>query len=402
MTVRGDEHLNPPTSSLDQEFSLVVGGPLYQLLIRARLLRPPFEGMQRGMVVIPALAWLPLLVLTLMEGTAVGGVRVPFLQDIEAYARFLIAMPILIGAELVVHRHLRRVIWNLRERNIVPAAAMPQFEAALEKVAQSRSSMVGEIVLLFLVLSIGPWVWYNGLALKTDTWYANTDTSGVDVTGAGMWFIHISAPMFQFLVLRWYLRLAIWWRFLWQVSRLPLDLNGLHPDRSGGIGFLGQTVSGFMPMLFAQSVAASGMIASRVFTGESSAVGFAGEIAMAVLMLVAMVVIPLLFFIPSLVTARNVGLRKYGRLASAYVREFEQKWLQHDLPQNEPLIGNADIQTLADLASSSDIVSDMRTVPFSLRTFLKLVLVTSIPFFPLVLTVIPFHVLLRDAVQLLL
>ena len=58
-----------------------------------------------------------------------------------------------------------------------------------------------------------------------------------------------------------------------------------------------------------------------------------------------------------------MGLREYGVLASAYVRQFEEKWLDPRKPPEEPLVGTADLQSLADLAGSYDIVRSMRLVP---------------------------------------
>lgn len=397
--------MKPPKSTADgsiatpadaEDFSLVLGGPLYQLFLKTRLMRPPLDLVHRRMLVIPALAWLPLLALTVAEGNAVSGVVVPFLQDVETYARFLVALPILLFAELMVHARVREIVWQFRERGIVAEASTPRFEEAIVGAMRWRNSIAAEVALLALVFLLGPWIWQHGLALQTDTWYANADAGRLDLTRAGWWFVHISAPIFQFLLLRWYFRLAIWWRFLWQVSRLPLELKATHPDRSGGLGFLGESVSGFMPVLFAQGVVVSGIIFSRVLTGANDALEFRSEIAVLVILLVAMVMVPLLFFSPDLMAARREGLRKYGALATTYVREFERKWLQGGAaPADEPLVGSADIQSLADLAGSSDIVREMWPVAFDLRTSIQLVAATAAPFLPLVLTVIPFAELVK-------
>lgn len=387
---------NPATPAPENEFSLVLGGPLYQLLLKTRLARPPLSLLHRRMLVIPALAWLPLLVLTLTDRHALGGVGVPFLLDVETYARFLIAMPILLLAEVVVHSRVRDIVWQFRERGIVAEESRPRFYAAIDGTMRWRNSVAVEIVLLVAVFLLGPWVWRQGMALQTDTWYASAAPDGIDLTRAGWWFAHISLPMFQFLLLRWYFRLAIWWRFLWQVSRLPLELRAVHPDRAGGLGFLGDSLSCFMSVLFAQGVVVSGIIFSRVLTGAAGALEFRNEIAVLIILLAAMVLVPLLFFSPDLMEARREGLRKYGALATSYVREFEDKWLQgDDAPTNEPLIGSADIQSLADLAGSSDIVQEMRPLAFDLRTFIQLIVAISVPFLPLVLTVIPLTELIQ-------
>lgn len=384
------------------DFSLVLGGPLYQLFLKTRLARPPLELLHRRMLVIPALAWLPLLALTLLEEHALGSVSVPFLLDIETYVRFLVAMPFLILAEPVVHSWTREIVWQFGERGIVQAESMPRFQAAIDSATRLRDSMTAELLLLAFVLALGPWLWQYGMALQTDSWYATVDDGRIDLTRAGWWFVHVSAPMFQFMLLRWWFRLAIWWRFLWQVSRLSLQVKAAHPDRAGGLGFLGDGVYGFMPLLFAQGAVVSGLIASRVLTGARTAVEFRGEIALLVVLLVAQILIPMLFFVPDLIAARRDGLRRYGALAATYVRDFEHKWLGASMPTDEALVGNADIQSLTDMAGSSDVVREMRPVPFDLRVLVQLIVVAAAPFLPLVLTVIPLAELLQRVVGMVL
>lgn len=384
-----------------EDFSLVVGGPLYQLLLRARLAREPLDLVRRRMVVIPALAWLPLLALSLVERHAIGGVTVPFLTDVEAYARFLIAIPILLIAELVVHRRLWRIVQQFRERGIVTLSSQPRFDEAVAAALRLRNSITAEVVLLVLVFVLGPLLWKNGLALHVDTWYARVDAGRTELTWAGSWFVYASAPIFQFLLLRWYFRLAIWWRLLWQISRLPLELKALHPDRAGGLGFLGDSVAAFAPLLVAQSVVVSGIVFSRVLTGAGTATDFRGEIALLVVLLVAQIIVPLLFFTPDLTQARRRATREFGLLATAYAREFERRWLQGKPPAADVLLGSADIQSLADLSGSSDVLRGMRSVPFDWRAFFRLVAATSAPFFPLVLTVIPFVELMKGVLEMM-
>jgi hypothetical protein len=56
---------------------------------------------------------------------------------------------------------------------------------------------------------------------------------------------------------------------------------------------------------------------------------------------------------------------------------------------DEPLLGTADIQSLADLGSSFEYLRGMKVVPFGLRTVIQLALVTSLPCLPLILLVVP-------------
>ncbi len=108
----GADLLKHPT-----DFSLVLGGPLFQLLRRAHLSDDALTMARRRVVVIALLSWLPLLVLSALEGRALdGSVAVPFLRDVEVHVRFLVALPLLMAAELVVHRRMRLVVQQFLER----------------------------------------------------------------------------------------------------------------------------------------------------------------------------------------------------------------------------------------------------------------------------------------------
>ena len=385
-----------------ERFSLVAGGPLFQLFLRTRLARPQLELVQRRMLLFAALAWLPLLGLTLQEGTALGGVTEPFLTDVDVYARFLVALPILFLAEPVVHERLRLIIAQLRDCSIVTAASRSEFEQAIESAMKLRDSVTAELVLVVLVL-VASWIsWKHGVMLHADTWYAQVKDEHVQLTGAGKWFACVSVPIFQFLLLRWYYRLAIWWRFLWQVSRLSLELKALHPDRAGGIGFLSNSIVAFMPVLVAQSVVVSGIIFSRVLPGTESVMDFRGVIIALIVFLIVQILGPLLFFVRKLGVAQRSAMHCFGVLATAYAREFEQKWLNGRAPDDESLLGSSDIQSLNDLSGSYDMLHGMRTVPFSMRELVRLVLAVSAPLFPLVLTVISFSELMKDLLAMLL
>jgi hypothetical protein len=55
---------------------------------------------------------------------------------------------------------------------------------------------------------------------------------------------------------------VVWARLLWRISKLNLHLSAAHPDRTGGLGFLGATPYAFVPLLVAQGSLLSGLIAA--------------------------------------------------------------------------------------------------------------------------------------------
>ena len=115
------------------DFSLVLGGPLFQLLVRSHLATPALDLVKRRIVFISLFAWLPLMVLSLVDGKAWGGVGLPFLYDIEMHSRFLMALPLLIGAEILVHQRMRLIVGQFTGRDIITAAVLPKFKGSLPR-----------------------------------------------------------------------------------------------------------------------------------------------------------------------------------------------------------------------------------------------------------------------------
>jgi hypothetical protein len=382
------------------DFSLVMGGPLYQMLRRAQLSGTAMELLRRRIVVIVLFAWLPLLVLSAFEGHLFGTQSLSFLRDIEAHIRLLVALPALIFVELIVHQRIWPVVKRFVERGIVTPEEMPKFDAAIEQVKRTRDSVWLELSLLILVYTLGRWIWQHELALEAPTWYAVPEGTGIRLTLAGYWYAFVSIPIFQFILLRWYLRLGIWSRFLWRVSRLKLRLLPTHPDRAGGIGFLGRSSYAFGPLLFAQGTLVAGLIASRILYHAESLKDFKTTIGMFVALFVLVILGPLTMFTPQLSRAKRRGLSEYGTLATVYVADFDEKWIRGGT-KGEEILGTADLQSLADLANSYAVVKEMRLVPFGLNDVARLAAATALPVLPLFLTIMPLEELVTRLLKVI-
>ena len=388
--------LAEPLSPEPPDFSLILGGPLFQLLRRSHLSGDDLELLRLRIIVISMFAWLPLLVLSALEGNALGGnVAVPFLVDVEVHVRYLVALPLLIGMELVVHRRMRFVVKQFLERNLIPESAMKRFHAAIASAYRLRNSLLAEVLLIVLVYGVGFLIWRSRSELDTITWYAAPTGEGRKLSLTGIWFLWVSLPIFQFLLVRWIYRIFIWARFLWHVSRIDLSLVPTHPDRVGGLGFLSNSVYAFIPMALVAGVLLSGSIANRIFHLGATLPQFQIEIATYVLIVLFVLLLPLTVFAPQLAQAKRVGIREYGTLAERYVREFDVKWLRGGAPADEQLVGRGDIQSPADLANSYEVVKTMRFAPVTREAVLRLVVATLVPIAPLALTMMPLEELLK-------
>jgi hypothetical protein len=369
-----------------RDFSLVLGGPLFQLLRRAHLEGEHLELLKRRLLIISLVAWLPLLVLVMFSSTAGEFSRLSFFHDVEVHVRFLIALPVLIAAELIVHSRIRPVVRRFIERRIVLPEDLPRFDSALESAIRLRNSIPLELGLMLVVYTVGLWIWHTEVALDQPTWYGNPGNSW-NLSRAGFWYVFVSIPIFQFILLRWYLRIFIWFRFLWQVSRIHLNLIATHPDRCGGLAFLGKSAYAFGPFLFAQGAMLAGLIASRVLYGGESLLSFKLHVGGFIAFFVFAILGPLVIFTPEMAQAKRKGLAEYGLLAQRYVESFQQKWVLGNPPPKEELLGSADIQSLSDMGTSYAVVSEMRTIPFGLQDITRLAAATAAPFLPLLLTI---------------
>jgi len=385
------------------DFSMVLGGPLFQLFRRSHLTGDGLELLVRRILVITGIAWLPLLILSLAEGSAFGGaVKIPFLHDVETQARFLVALPVLIVAELIVHRRISPVVRRFVERGIVVTQDLPKLTAAVNSTLRARNSVVLEVSLLVFVYTAGLWVWRNEIAVGVPTWYAARQDTHPTLTLPGYWFGYVSIPIFQFILLRWYVRLALWFRLLWKISRLNLHLTAAHPDRAGGLGFLGKSSYAFGPILFAQGVMLSGLIASRVLYDGQNLLSFKMEAAGLVAGVVLFVLGPLAMFAPAMDCAKRNGAVEYGLLANRYVFGFEEKWIHGGPPDRAELLGSGDIQSLADLGNSYSVIGEMRVVPFGLADILRLAGATAAPLLPLTLTIFSLEEVVTRLLKILL
>ena len=387
-----------------RDFSIVLGGPLYQLLRRAHMAGDALELARRRIVAFALIGWLPLLILSLAQDRAWGtDVAVPFVKDIEVHVRFLVAVPLLVAAELLVHMRLRPVAGEFLVRGLVPEESIAQFRECVQSAFRLRNSIVAEVLMLAFVYGVGvPFVWRHYAGLDVGTWYAQATPTGPRLTAAGLWFACVSVPVFQFLLLRWYFRMFIWMRFLWQVSRIRLAISAMHGDGSAGLAFLNGTVFAFVPLLMAHGALLAGVVANRIFYTGATLMDARIEIAVVVVYLLILVLLPLTVFAPQVNDAKRRASRIYGRLTQRYVRDFESKWLADDLPVRDTPLGAGDIQSLADLNNALAHVRATKTIPVTREAVVKLALATLLPVAPLLLTMIPAEELATRLVKLLL
>jgi hypothetical protein len=380
---------------------LFEGGPTHRLMLRLRLLKSRAPQIVRGAALLSLFAWLPLLSLSAYEGHLVGKVQIPFLLDFGVHARLLLSLPLMILVEIVVGPRLGTAAALLIGRGLVRPEQHGRFERAVDEALRTRDSATLEVALLALAyagafMSLG-----ISLSFAASSWDLLIGPSGPRLTLAGIWSTFVSVPLYQFLLYRTMARLIIWSRFLLAMARLDLQIVPTHPDRAGGLGFLGGAHRPIGLLAVAVGTVLAGRYCSEILYGGATLATLRAPIASFVAVMLVLCLGPLVVFMPGLIAARRRGLVEYGGLALRYVTEFDRKWLRGGAPAGEELLGSGDIQSLADLGSAFERIEQMRPVPFGLKDVSSLAAACLVPMLPVFATAMPIEEILKTAIKII-
>lgn len=377
-------------------FDITHGGPLYKLEKRIETIKENAPLTKRRAVFGALLTWLPLFVLSAMQGRAFGhNVPVPFLRDFSTYTRFLLAIPLYLLAENIIGpRVIEAAEQFVRSRTVVEKD-YKRFEEIIDSGLRLRDSNLAEVVLAIVAYVLSIVAFKETALLQITSWYGTHTDAGFSLTLAGWWLLGFCIPFYQFLVLRWLWRLFLWFQFLGRVRGLNLQLFPTHPDGAGGLGFIGETQRFFGILLFTFSLASMGVLANEVLYGKVPLRNFLPAIVTSAVVALIALVAPLAVFSGTLVRMKREGLEEYGALATAYTGMFHKKWIKGENPPQEELLGTGDLQSLADLGNSYAFIQKARFLPIDPMTLLHLFVACLLPVVPLLLTVVPLKDLLR-------
>lgn len=374
------------TKAAVRGFSIVVGGPVYDFMLRIGLVRLGLPNVKRRIVAFLTIAWLPLLLLSTKDGLAIGDrVRIPLLLDCSTYGRLLLALPLLLLAEVVIDPAIRSAVDEFVDEGIVHEKELSAFEEVLHWVQRWRDSTIAEMILLalaFLPTFLFQHEWRPG---AVSSWHSTAQ----GLSTAGWWYVAISSPLFRFILYRWAFRYFIWALLLWKISRLRLHLMPAHPDHSGGLQFLSRVQGYFGILSFALGCAFAGSVANSVIHEGARLNSFKLLIAGFLALSVIVGVCPLALLAPKLAQVRRVGLREYARLGNRYTEAFDQKWVRSTEPTAEPLLGTPDIQSLVDLGGSYDLIQRMSIAPITRRLAVQFAVLAGTPLIPVVIYATP-------------
>ena len=376
------------SSVLNRRLSVVEGGPLDRLQLRLGLMKLQRPLILRRALVFSLVAWLPLLVLSALQGVVLRNVRIPFLYDPSAHIRFLLSVPLLIVAEVVIGPRIVAATSQFVTSGLIPEDRHQDFDAAIIDAIRLRDSTIAEVIILAITY-LGAFASIRFLSATVSTWHSLVSESGYRFTLAGYWYALVSLPIFQFLVYRWLWRSFIWCKFLRRVSKFDLQLIPTHPDQAGGLGFLGETHRLYAVFIFAYAATAAAVASREVLFDKVPIQSYKIPVAALITLMLLLFLGPLFMFAPALLRTRRKGLHDYSTLGCKLGRLYDQKWVKGMTPAGESLLSTPDNTSLANYSRDYELVDRMRVFPFEPRTAVVLALAGLVPMVPLLATVMP-------------
>lgn len=365
-----------------KEFSLL-GDPLHRLGGRIALIQNGRSLIAFG-VSLGAFLWVVVVLLAFIEGISRN---IFSLATIGGHVRLLLAIPLFFLCEALLMPRMTQFVHETIRSKLVPDSALPSLQNDIARIMRWNSSWVPETLCLIaavVLYFVGSGLSFPGLTA------AGSGRVSSDMPLTALWYWLVCLVAFRFLSFRWIWLISLWCFFLWRLSRLPLHLMPAHPDGVAGLGHLEIVHTEFMPLIMAISVVLSASFAEDISTG---ALAFeAIYIALPLILLVDGVLFlgPLFFFSPILWRAKVRGMVDYGAFSSRYVNDFERKWMSAEgAERKESPLGTSDLQSLADLTNSVEVVRNMRIAPVSVRLVVNLGLAAVLPLSPLLLIQYP-------------
>jgi hypothetical protein len=374
--------INVLKSRLNFEKFSLAGGPLYGLGCKLGLVSHGANTVKLGLA-LGLLSWTILLVLALVEGV---GSQVFSFSVIGGHVRLLLVVPLFFVCESIVIPRMTVFIQTIVKSRVVPDKALPDLESLISRLCHWKNVWLAEFVCLLasiLLTVMAPSMQLPGTTPAFDPGQAG------GATMTGFWYWSVCLTLFRFIILRWLWLLGLWFFLLWRISKQDLNLVPTHPDGIGGLGYLEVVHAHFTPLVLAISLLQAGMFADEFSAGRTTFEAVYPIIVFVLVFDVALFLVPMFMFSFKLWACRAQGLSDYMELAADYVNDFDKKWVRVDAPAQEPLLGTADLQSLADLNNSMNVVSNMRWIPVSKRLLLEFAIAALLPMLPLLLLQFP-------------
>ena len=387
--------------NIDDE--LFDGGPPLRWQKSLGLVRPGDSRSVRRAQLVMLIGWvLPALLAAVQAFVLRDEAAKSYFYDFAVYARFLVAAPLLILAEPDCIPRLGGIARHFLDAGLIREADLERFDAATASTRRLLDSSTADFIAVLLAYALVGLLVMNVAPGDVPAWFVTGGAGRSGFTPAGWWHLLVSLPLLLVLLVGWLWRVLIWGRFLWLMSRLDLLLIPSHPDRVGGLKFVGTSLRGFRLLGLALGAIVAGAVANRVVYTGASPLAFKHVVVGLLVCVLALSAGPLIIFFRKLRAVKRRGTFEYGALGGAVGRQFEQRWLDRAGGVDAGALEAPDFSATTDLYQVVANVYEMDALPFGLKSLSEPVIATLLPFVPVALMAVPLDVILKDIAKLLL
>jgi hypothetical protein len=357
----------------------------------------------RVIAIAVAVTWLPLVVLTIIEGTAFGNsVTIPFFRDHIPYGRYLVALPLLLWMDLVVERRTTLAVRNLRSSGLIAEGDEERFQLVVAMVARAwRSKAVrwGLVALTYVTAAVS---FVVARDIDVSNWIFTGERGAAGLSFAGAWNLLVSAALVRLLFLRALWKLTVWVWLLGRLARLRLQINPMHPDGRCGLRFFGETQLAFSALIAALGVQLGCLIAVAVRFQGLQLASFKLVAAAFVLLSLIILLGPLVVFARQAWLAKERAENEFSAWAALAARHMSAQLVESRRGHLPGQLSTAEISSMTDASALFDRMLATWPIPIDTRQVTIVVLVASVSTLLPLLALLPLADIMQRLLKILL
>lgn len=376
-----DPAQRPAAPDSEAPFSLFEGDGLQFVYAQLGLSNNARFHLLKRCLLVVLLTWVALAILALRQGLVGGGISpTNFFADFAAYAQFLLAMPLFILAEPVIDSGTRQAANQFLTCEIIKPEDAPKVYSIHAIIQRARQSHWPDLVCVFIAYgySLAILVPIFG-SHPMPEWHAQGDAHSRMLTAAGIWEFFVALPLLNYTWLRFFWKILLWIFYLYRISRLHLELHAIHPDLTGGIGFVSEVQARFAIFLLAygiSNIAATVGYEVAILHYDFSSMTVWSPIVGFVIGAPLLFTLPLFMFTKQLFRSKRRALAVYRQRITEQSRQLEKRWLMDDDGSPPAQATQEEMRQLAEFTTLGTMFShieQMRMIPLDLRSLGQLV-----------------------------
>ncbi|MFB9128653.1 hypothetical protein E2553_05310 [Paraburkholderia dipogonis] len=361
------------------DLSLVHDDPAFHLQRRLGLIPREGMGTLRRALIFGAICWLPIVVWAMLTGRVSRGAEGDtLLAHFGVHVRCLVAIPMLVIAEGVAQKMVPPLLRYFFGAGLVTAETLPQFRTLIASIARLRNLSLPWVLIAGAVIA---WTTAGAFLKQIDDviWPGGPGDMAGALTFGGWWFILVVRPLFTALLLAWLWRACLVFVLFLKLSRFPLALAPVHPDRVAGLGFVERLMFIFSPVAFSLSAVVAASFAHDVMYHGVNVTDIKGELIATTVMLIVIFLIP---FMPLAVTLGRVkrdAIFSYGSLVGRHARLVHRRWILKEDVGTPDILDAPELGPVADVQAVYQAIRSMRGIPVGKLGLIAIVVPAAVP-----------------------